>query len=372
MNNVGIINFHYSDHNYGAVLQAVALQHLVEKIGLHAEHIDYVPIPSKVSLCASIKSFAIDLVKSIDTTGVIVNTPKVFNKDIFESFRKQYMNRSSDIYRKPDDLIKIGNKYSHVIVGSDQVWRPSYTVENRDVYFLNFCRSETKRISYAASFGVDYWELKHNPAETQKVAEEIGKFHAISVRESSGVQICDEIFDVYADHVLDPTLAIGRDFFDEIADEAKNLSTTMDNIVYYKLDPDNKFLDFLNYLESSLNTESENIYRKKIGKKYFYNEVSEWLAKIRNSKLVVTDSFHCICFAILFEKEFFYVPNNSRGVTRLESLLSSLGLSNRIAKNNLKDFFIECYQNKIDYNKVNDILKNKRETSISFLYNSLQ
>lgn len=208
--------------------------------------------------------------------------------------------------------------------------------------------------------------------ETQKVAEEMKKFHAISVRESSGVQICDEIFDIYAEHVLDPTLAIGREFFDEIADEAKKLSTTMDKIVYYKLDSDNKFLDFLNFLESNLNTKSENIYRKKIGKKYYYNEVNEWLAKIRSSKLVVTDSFHCICFAILFEKEFLYVPNNNRGVTRLESLLSSLGLSNRIAKNDLKDFYIEYCKNKIDYNKVNDILKNKREASISFLYNSLQ
>lgn len=44
---VGILNFHYSDHNYGAVLQAAAVEHFLKNNGIDAEHIDYISKPAE-------------------------------------------------------------------------------------------------------------------------------------------------------------------------------------------------------------------------------------------------------------------------------------------------------------------------------------
>ncbi|MEI8611103.1 polysaccharide pyruvyl transferase family protein [Enterovibrio sp. Hal110] len=368
---IGIINFHYSNHNYGAVLQAAALQNLVESFGHKAEHIDYIPIPSKLSVFKRFKEIFTEAVKAVDTTGVIVNTPKVYNKEVFEQFRIKNLLRTRDIYQIPSDLNAIENRYSHVIVGSDQVWRPSYTVENRDVYFLSFCGDETRRVSYAASFGVDHWEYGNETLETKTVKAELDKFSAVSVRELSGVKICNNIFSSNATHVLDPTLARGRDYFDKIADDAGVDNVVNEKIVYYKLDPDSEFVSFIDFLEEKLQKKSENIYRKRVGRKYYYNSVNDWLDTIRKAKLVVTDSFHCVCFAILFEREFVYVPNDSRGITRLESLLSTLGLENRIARNNLIKHFSDYCVDEINYSYASNILNEHRKKSISFLKNSL-
>ncbi|EIH6892421.1 hypothetical protein BFH61_002780, partial [Escherichia coli] len=42
-NKIGILNFQYSDHNYGAVLQAVALENVLKQLGKNAEHINFIP-----------------------------------------------------------------------------------------------------------------------------------------------------------------------------------------------------------------------------------------------------------------------------------------------------------------------------------------
>ena len=61
-------------------------------------------------------------------------------------------------------------------------------------YFLSFLKTHnTKRIAYAASFGVDYWDDNQNPEKSRaEVKPLLQKFDAISVREDSGVKVCKD------------------------------------------------------------------------------------------------------------------------------------------------------------------------------------
>lgn len=80
------------------------------------------------------------------------------------------------------------SSFEGYVVGSDQVWRPKYS-PNIDNYFLDFVENDIKikRISYAASLGVDVWEFDERDTKTvQRLAP---KFNLITVREVSAIEL---------------------------------------------------------------------------------------------------------------------------------------------------------------------------------------
>jgi hypothetical protein len=97
----------------------------------------------------------------------------------------------------------------------------------------------------------------------------------------------------------------------------------------------------------------------------------EWLAYIRNSDYVVTDSFHGMCFAIIFHKQFVVINNKKRGSTRFESLLKTLELSDRLYDDiaMLKTDIISMPV--IDYNRVDVILAKEIKKGQNWLKENL-
>lgn len=367
---IGLLNFHYSNHNYGAVLQAAALSYAVKSLGYEVETIDFIP-EARVQP-KTLKNRVGALLRLLGLRGKAPEIKPMENEYIFEEFRTDWLPRSASQFHDFDDLNTISTAYSVVIVGSDQVWRPAMTQDFALAYFLSFVPDSCRRVSYAASFGVDYWQEKNIRTSTAEVVKEIQKFHSVSVREDSGVDICKDLFKVQAQHVLDPTLLVGRPFFEQIIKHSQAESQVLD-IVYYKLDADSVFLDQLKQVENQLSYRSEDIYYTNVDGKYFFTPVAHWLMKLRDSKLIISDSFHCICFAIIFEKEFIYYPNADRGMSRLESLLRSVGLESRICRdqkllNNLQENYL---QKEIDYIDVNRKLEELRQASFAFLKNAI-
>lgn len=361
---VGILNFQHSDQNYGAVLQAAALQRVVENNGYSSEHINLIPKDHTV-----LKMFLQEVKKFIKLKLNLIESPPK-NSEIFENFRKQYIKRTISKYHNEIDLNNEVFKYDAVIVGSDQVWRPPTANNLLESYFLSFISDEVKKISYAASFGVDYWPKKDDIELTNKIKNLVNRFDAVSVREDSGVDICKRYFEVDATHVLDPVLLVGEVFFNEIIDSNKNTNEFSD-IVYYKLDIDDEFLNFVDNLSKDNNYSLENIYYVYKEKNRYYNTVHDWLAKLKNSNLVITDSFHATCFAILFNKEFICISNERRGLARLESLLKMLKIENRLFNELDVEKIKLTFKNKIAYKNVNKILEEKRKESLDFLISAL-
>lgn len=368
---VGILNYQYSDHNYGAVLQAAALENIIHELGYSPEHIDYAPY-NKNSIQYKIKhGFLGHLIKSALGKRKLFNY--VTNKSVFEDFRLKWLNRTNEVYLTSQDLNKIKENYSAIVVGSDQVWRYNMHISSYDsyAYFLQFASEKTIKISYAASFGVDYWEKTPDDEITKKISHSLAKFNAISVREDSGVNICRNVFNVNAKHVLDPTLLAGNDFFEKIIESNNHSDSRNDSLVYYKLDTTDDFKLKMKNISSKLNLETENIYfhERMLSNKYI--SVSSWLEKIKLSKLVITDSFHCVCFSIIFNKDFICIKNKNRGESRLYSLLNSLGLQDRFIDLDQLSYYIENNEYKINYGVVNPILDNLRIESLNFLKNAL-
>ena len=157
----------------------------------------------------------------------------ILNQHVWE-FRKKYIHER--IIDKLTD-IKEGD-VDCIIVGSDQVWRAKYFIEQWQTgiedAFLAFTKGwNIKRIAYAASFGVDTWE--YTPEETMKCREAIKMFDAISVREDSGIDLLKKHLNVDAIQVVDPTLLLTKDDYRTLC-ETNQTPKSAGNLLVYILD----------------------------------------------------------------------------------------------------------------------------------------
>ncbi|WP_264080436.1 polysaccharide pyruvyl transferase family protein [Fusobacterium pseudoperiodonticum] len=176
-----------------------------------------------------------------------------------------------------------------------------------------------------ASFGVDFWEGKE--PLTSEVKTLMKKFDSISVREESGIDICRETFGVdEAVNVLDPTLMLNREDYEAIINKTKNLKYEVKEkyIASMILDESSCITKTIDNIGENLNLRVEKIKGETInilGKKItFNNKVGEWLNYLKNVNLVITDSFYCVAFSIIFNKEFIVLANPERGIARLENI----------------------------------------------------
>lgn len=348
---IGVLNFQYSTHNYGAVLQAAALEHILKAEGNDVEHINYIASPKKKNFKRVIKKVLIffGLFKS-------KQKPKPGNSGAFERFRNQFLTRSPKI-TTPEQFSSLAMKYDTIVVGSDQVWRPRMATDPA-AFFLAYVPDTVERVSYAASFGAAEWEPDGNDPVTKLAKQELAKFKAISCRETSGVEICQSVFGVKAAHVLDPLLQVSDEFIQSIISCSK---PSEQRLVYYKLDYDEEFLSVLKGLEEKVGMQAHNIYRKN-GELNEYEEVANWLRHIHDAEVVVSDSFHCICLALRFGKKVVYYPNPERGQARMDDLFEYLGVNCESPGE------VSAYKNIINAASISDNLEDLRKQSRLFIH----
>ncbi len=357
--------------NNGGILQALALQKAVNHLGHIA--ITDAPHKFKVSWRTPIR-FALDVIRARGFDGVLdpISRNKILSKcSVFIEENIKTIDLFND--RKKPSAKKLGG-WEMFLVGSDQVWRAKYcSVED---YFFHFLMSDPRpRVSYAASFGVDP-KLEYSSKQLKEAGMSLKKFSAISVRERNGVEILEQQFDLSAVQVLDPTLLWTSEFYDGIlskypssSSKAFILSLFLDETVLTEKISESFSLEKSKKLVKFYTREPKNLFE-------FFSEPdtftlpspAEWLSAIKNAEFVLTDSFHATVFCIIYRVDFLVIPNESRGPDRLKSLLSDLGLSERILDNG----FIPGISNwDIDWDDVEKKLKPKRLESWNFLKNSL-
>lgn len=242
------------------------------------------------------------------------------------------------------------------IVGSDQVWRPRYNKGVLPDCFLKFTDGlSVKRIAYAASFGTDSWEF--DPSMTQECRILARKFDAISVREISGIDLCKRFLDCNAVQLIDPTLLIDADRYRQISAPSEEKPYT----AAYILDYEGNKREFVRKTAREGKLIDINPHR---------TSVPEWLGTIADADRVITDSFHGAVFSIIFKRPFAVIANPERGNSRMESLLDSLGLRNRLvfSPNEVDSVF----SSEIDWTDVDSRLAPLKEHALSFLKNSLK
>ena len=283
---------HPPARNYGGILQAYALSSAIKDAGHEVRVLQgpYKKIPLYKKIATAMKKF--------------------IGRDRNKRFLKLQDFVNKNIPLTPlwhGEFVDVGDC---VVVGSDQVWRPSYT-PCPGAFFGDFLPddSSVKRIAYAASFGVDHWEF--SPSQSDEFGKLLKKFAAVSVREDSGITLCQEHWQIAAEQMPDPTLLHGAEFY------RKSYAgvTTAKNVLFtYFLDPDDDKMRLAEETAAALNIPVFNFMPK--NKKHALLSVPEFLSGIDNARLVLTDSFHGMAFSMIFGTPFAVTGNAKRGMTR--------------------------------------------------------
>lgn len=369
--------------NYGGLLQNYALQQILIREGHEVETIDW-DIPNTLRKKLSrIKVFllAVAMPQKYKTPYYFPTAEEqlVIWRNT-NHFIQTYIRHTSAMTSLADFSVQgKKGKYDGYVVGSDQCWRPQYNCF-LPAMFVSFAEGEkVKRIAYAASFGTDQWEF--TPDLTTQCASLAQKFDLVTVREDSGVTLCNEHFGVDATHVLDPTMLLTKvDYIHLI--EAEKEPQALGTLFYHILDPDAAKIAFVNCVADGLGLKpfqvlpkyQAEIRTKENVKKHIencvYPRVTTWLRAFMDAEMTIVDSFHGLAFSILFNKPFWVIGNTNRGVSRFISLLRLFNLEDRlldVGELNKVDF-----TRPIDWAHVNLLLEQKRTESINLLLNALK
>ena len=293
----------------------------------------------------------------------------------FEEFSRNFF-RLSDRYDSFEELTKACNeKYSDVIVGSDQLWLPSNIYA--DYYTLNFVPDNVNKISYATSFGaavIPKWQR-------ESVKRFLERFQHLSVREQKGRELIKELTGLDAKIACDPTLLFGADEWLEIQDEKPFIDGKY--IFCYFLGNNQLHRRFANELKEKTGYKIVALQHldeyvkadENFGDIKPYNVgPSEFVNLIRNAEYVCTDSFHGSVFSSIYNKRFFTFMRFKADSTmstnsRITSLLSILGLEDRLLTGEEN---AENYMNReINFEDVNKRLENFRKESLEYLKEAL-
>lgn len=355
--------------NYGGLLQAYALQTVLKRLGHDVTIINRCYPKAQGSILSKLLNLKNII---LGRNAICYDKRKIsFVEDNTSRFIKKNYTLTEPFYTT--ESLKehiLQNKFDAIIVGSDQVWRPRYS-PNIYNYFLDFAEDKiTKRYSYAASFGVDKWEFSQQ--ETELCSKLAKQFNKISVREASAVNLCKEHLGVEARHVLDPTLLLSQQ--DYISLLAGDTQPSKGNLFTYILDAGAEKQSIINKISEAaglkpficmpkLKFTYQNA--KKSLKDCQFPAVEQWIQSFIDAEMVITDSFHGTAFSIIFNKPFWVLANPRRGNTRMESLLETFGLKDRmISEENIGKKDLKA---SIDWERVNTIKENLKEKSMDFL-----
>lgn len=373
--------------NYGGILQAYALQTFLQRRGhdvivVNREYHAYstlgeTNLPSIRLLVLRVLSFFKTLYKKYILRRqeyVLMNPLSPFYHVIWTGydvlpFVNKRIKRSKEI-RTSDLLFRYLNNsgFNCIIVGSDQVWRPKYSPCIMD-YFLKGLddTKHIKTIAYAASFGTDLCEFTND--EIEECAHLLKKFSSISVREDSGVEMCERLFNVKVSHLIDPTLLLEKDDYINLA-LSEGTYESPGNLLTYILDPclDSYLLiDHLVKLGYRQNKATITVHPTEHNPRPVQVSIEQWLRGFYDAELIVTDSFHACVFSIIFNKPFVVIGNRDRGLARIESLLKMFNLQGRLVSS-MQDFEIreEEIMNNYDTNVIMQVLSKHRKDSEEF------
>lgn len=257
------------------------------------------------------------------------------------------------IYRNKEDLKQVSG-FDIFIVGSDQVWRKLIAKPHGiDTYFFDFLKDvNAKRIAYGVSLGTTENELSN---------EEIGKlgllykmFKAVSVREDSGLNLLKSYGWNHPtpEVVLDPTLLLDRQDYDLLIEKTETYRPD-GSLFSYILDNTEEKVKLVNDISHDYSLKSFSLSLSNNN-----TSIEQWLRYFKETKMVVTDSYHGLLFSIIYNKPYFLIMNEFRGNARFDSILGLFHLS----ENELQ---------REDWTEVNYIRENMRKKSLMFLEHNL-
>jgi hypothetical protein len=371
---VGLLTYH-GLHNYGAMLQAFALQKIIEDIGYKCEIINFRTNKQKKRYQPVFKtdcSFLEGLAKMIFFAPYKSDILKKY--DLFEGFMRNDMELSSKRYSSLQELNEDIPEYDYYISGSDQIWNP-YGPSFDWAYFLPFVKERGVRIAYAPS-------MVQKPADNldkeikDKIRTLLGKYDHISVREEESRINIFKISGINPEVVLDPTFLVKKNQWKKFINN-DNLVFEGNYLFYYSPYFNRDALEITHRLARYLNLKvvTSIAHSATFMVKYpdFIKKLAvgpkEFLYLCNNAKIICGHSLHLAAFSIILQKPFYIV--NGLDNKRVSHLLNITGLGNRsIVMEELNKKQKDAFD--IDYNEVNKLITDHKNRSINFLTKSLR
>lgn len=371
---IGILT-HRLYTNYGGILQNFALQTILKRMGHDVETLDYTASTSiKIKVLSFVKRLLLKMTgKNVPLRGWPTKDEDRVITQNTSQFVKKHISTSEKFPITGIATYAKYHQYDAIVVGSDQVWRGAM-IQDIGEFFLKSFGKKTKKVAYAASFGVDNWEFNSKQtSECRKLAKEFAK---ISVREDSGVTLCDNYLNVNAQHVLDPTMLLNKDDYQKLLN-LNSARAKRSCIMVYVLDKSPQKKEIIDWVKketglTTLEVMAESSF-KEVGKAHLsrcvFPPIEEWICGFRDCDLVVTDSFHGTVFSIIFNKPFISIANSQRGLSRFTSLLKMFNLEDRLISD--KSQLTKQMFRPFDYTDVNRIMKEKQVEAYDFLTSAL-
>lgn len=386
---IGIAAVTYKE-NFGSALQTYATQYTLEKMGYDARIFEIKGVHREIHI-KKLLYYAGRMFDSVELKYLLANLKSrsrktasastdqyaqemKVRKQVYADFNKKW-NKMLPTVKGWKALSEQASQMDAVVVGSDQLWRPSNIV---GCYFtLEFVPDNVKKIAFSTSFGVP--EL---PANLHKHAKKyLSRIEHISVRENSGADIVKAESGREATVVCDPTMMLTAEDWMHIQEEKPFAEGKY--ILMYLMGDNPEQREFVKQLSKKsscriiglLHGATYIAYDEEVAdEKPFNVGPSEFVNLIRNAEYVCTDSFHCCVFSILNSTKFFAFrrwPDGSKfsANDRLYTLLDFTGLSRRMLMGT--EDVDKCIADDIDFGPVLEKVYEKRKMSMEYLVNAL-
>lgn len=329
MADCGIINYWWCDDN-GAILTAFALQRLLQLNGFSSR---------LINICAE-------------------NQYERRSGGISSEFERKYLYTTEQItsYKQFQEL---NNSFTHFIAGSDQVFRAEWV---SDTWFLDFTELSHDKIAMAASFGTG--SLSVGRRRKRKIKYLLRRFNSISIRELSGVRLCEEL-GAQAQYVIDPVFLIAPQNYLDIVHSAPYSAGEKKHIFGYFRDPSEEKLAQIKSIAAQ--------YDLDVFIADDTTPVEQFLLMISRAEYVLTDSYHGLCFSLIFQKEYACYYNTLRGNDRFDTLIEVLGINQKkFLPENENAAALEAIQSPEDWDTVNRNILEQRANGVRWLMDALK
>ena len=375
---IGIITF-FDNGNYGSELQSLAMNDYLASKGHNAV---FIKVKAKNKFLRALEL----LVDRIRKTYILRKDSELFlyNKDR-ESNQTKQRNISPDLRKKIHEFMAGRVTMERVprcafppkrgidafICGSDQVWS-ALRIPLAPEFFLTNVPS-SRKIAYAPSLGID-----EMPKFFQnKAGKYIKDFKHLSVREDAAKDTLRKKFGIDAVQVLDPTMLVGKEYWEEQLEKAHIQKPLFEYVFCYFLGevPD-VVLSVINQLATGKKVimlpYEEDSKRVSNG---LYQEADplDFVNLIKFADCVLTDSFHGCVFSVLYGKRFVVTKRTHVGrvsqTSRIKSLLRMAHQEERFCSE--KEDIERLLTQDIDSQTVEDEICKMQTVSRDFLDNAL-
>lgn len=351
---IGILTFHNA-YNYGAVLQTYATQQILKLRGVSVEIIDY----RNEAIENSYRTYRLRNVRTpIEfTIQIIISYFRKRKAKRFHEFTNKYLCLSRFQVTKYDNKI---DGYNKIFIGSDQVWNPKLTGGFDKFYWGNFFFPKTtKLIAWAASSK----EKSIKATDKYRITSYLENFSNISVREEKLKRYLLPLTSKDISILLDPTFLLDRQEWIKLCYPIKKKKY----ILVYALQNEKEVIMIARKLSATkklslivvnplCNAKIRTWYKQSWGP-------LDFLSYVNGAEYIIASSFHGTAFSIIFQKQFFCYIEKGQTNVRVQSILNSLNIHDRIISR-YEDILLE---QAIDYNVVNKNLRLLKQDSFTFI-----